>query len=140
MSRLCLLTLPRVMLGLIFLVGAADGFVFIATGAHVVHPPTAVRGLQFEQALEAAGFLWPLMKTVELVGAACLLTNRAPAFGLALLSPVIAVVVLFHAVLNPAGIPLAAVLVICAALLLRWYAPRFAQLFDHGALPQSAAP
>jgi putative oxidoreductase len=134
-----LLTLPRLTLGLIFLVGAMDGFVFISTGAHLVHPPTALRGLQFEEALKAAGFLWPLMKTVELVGAACLLTNRAPALGLALLSPVIAVVVLFHAVLNPAGIPLAVVLVVCGALLLRSYRPRFARLLDHGAPPPGAA-
>lgn len=130
MSRFLLLTLPRLVLGGLFLVGAVDGSVFIATGAHLVHPPTSLRGLQFEDALKSAGFLWPLMKTVELVGALCLLTNRAPAFGLALLAPVMAVVVLFHGVLNPQGIPFAVLLVVCGALLLRAYAAQYVPLFE----------
>lgn len=130
MSKFWLLTVPRVVLGGVFLVGAIDGFAFIATGTHLVHPPTSERGLQFEEALKTTVFLWPLMKTVELIGAACLLSNRAPAFGLALLSPVMAVVVLFHAFLNPQGAPLAVLLVVCGALLLCSYAPRYAHLFE----------
>jgi uncharacterized membrane protein YphA (DoxX/SURF4 family) len=102
-SKFWLLTVPRVVLGVVFLVGAIDGFAFILNGTHLFHPPTTERGLQFEEALKSAGFLWPLMKTVELVGAACLLTHRAPALGLALLSPVMTVVVLFHGFLNPGG-------------------------------------
>ena len=132
MSKFWLLTVPRVVLGVVFLAGAFDGFAFIATGTHLVHPPTSERGLQFEAALKSVGFLWPLMKTVELAGAACLLSNRAPAFGLALLAPVMAVVVLFHGFLNPQGAPLAALLVVCGALLLRSYAPRYARLFESG--------
>lgn len=132
MSKFWLLSVPRVVLGIVFLAGAIDGFYFIATGTHLVHPPTSQRGLHFEDALKSVGFFWPLMKTVELIGASCLLTNRAPAFGLALLSPIMAVVVLFHALLNPQGAPLAALLVVNGALLLRAYAPRFARLFGSG--------
>lgn len=139
MSKFWLLTVPRVALGVVFLVGAIDGFAFIATGTHLVHPPTSQRGLQFEDALKSADFLWPLMKTVELLGAVCLLTNRAPAFGLALLSPVMAVIVLFHGCLNPQGAPLAALLVVCGALLLRTYAPRYARLLDSGSTAPRAA-
>jgi putative oxidoreductase len=98
----------------------------------LIQPPITERGLQFEEALKSAGFLWPLMKTVELIGAACLLTHRAPALGLALLSPVMAVVVLFHGFLNPQGAPLAALLVVCGALLLRAYAPRYTRLLEAG--------
>ena len=83
-------------------------------------------------ALKETGFFWPFMKTVELIGALCLLTNRAPAFGLAILSPLIAVIVLFHVFLNPQGIPLALVLLVCMALLYRAYAPRYASLFAPG--------
>ena len=110
-------TVPRILLGLIFLVGAIDGFSFIFTGAHLVHPPTSEKGLAFEGGLKAAGFFWPLMKTVEMIGALCLLTNKAPALGLALLSPIITVIVLFHLVLNPGGIPLALNLVVTSGLL-----------------------
>lgn len=137
MKTFWLLTLPRVVLGLVFLAGAIDGFTFIATGAHLVNPSTAPPGLQFQLALEATGFMWPLMKTIEMVGAICLLSNRAPAFGLAVLAPVMTVVTLFHLVLNPQGIPLAVLLVVCGGLLLRAYAPRYASLFERGAPPMS---
>jgi putative oxidoreductase len=129
MKQFWLVTLPRVILGLIFLVGAVDGFTFIFTGAHLLHFPTSDRGLALQGALEATGFFWPLMKTVELIGAVCLLSNRAPAFGLAMLAPVMTVIVLFHVFLNPQGIPLALVLVICGALLLRAFASRYGAMF-----------
>ena len=125
-----LVTLPRVALGLIFLAGAIDGFTFIVTGAHLVNPDTSPSGLLFQHALEAAGFFWPLMKSVELIGALSLLSNRAPALGLALLAPIMAVITLFDVFLNPKGIPLAVVLVVFGCLLLRAYAPRFARLLD----------
>jgi uncharacterized membrane protein YphA (DoxX/SURF4 family) len=121
MKNSLLTTVPRILLGLIFLVGAIDGFSFIFTGSHLIHPPTSEKGLTFEAGLKAAGFFWPLMKTVELVGALCLLTNKAPALGLALLSPIIAVIVLFHIVLNPGGIPLALILVVTGGLLAYQY-------------------
>jgi putative oxidoreductase len=132
MKRFWLLHLPRVLLGVIFLAGAIDGFAFVFTGEHLLHPPTAERGLELEEALKATGFFWPFMKTVELIGALCLLTNRAAAFGLAVLSPLIAVIVLFHVLLNPQGIPLAVVLLVCAVLLYVAYAPRYASLFAPG--------
>ena len=56
---------------------------------------------------------------VELIGDMCLLTNRAPAYGLALLAPLMTVIALFHAILNPGGLPLAVVLVVCGALLMK---------------------
>ncbi len=127
-----MVTVPRVVLGLIFLAGAIDGFFFVATGSHLMHPPTSERGLALEAALKATGFFWPFMKTVELVGAFCLLSNRAPALGLALLAPIMAVVVLFHFFLNPQGIPLALLLIVCGGLLLRVYAPRYALAFSSG--------
>jgi putative oxidoreductase len=140
MKKLFLETAPRILLGIIFLLGAIDGFWFVFSGAHLIHPPTSDRGLAFEQALKAVGFFWPFMKLVELTGALCLLTNRAPALGLALLAPIMAVVVLFHAVLNPQGIPMAALLIVCGVLLARAYARRYASLFERGAAePRFAA-
>lgn len=123
---------PRLLLGSIFLIGALDGFVFIFTGAHLIHPPTSAAGLAFERALKEAGFLWPMMKTIELIGALLLLSNRAPALGLALLAPIMAVIVLFHAVLNPGGLPLALVLVICGTLILWVQRTRYTALFEAG--------
>ena len=128
MNRSLLSTVSRILLGLVFLVGSIDGFAFILTGSHLIHPPTSDKGLAFEAGLKAAGFFWPLMKTVELVGALCLLTNKAPALGLALLSPIIAVIVLFHLTLNPGGTPLALLLVATGSVLAYQYRRNFASL------------
>ncbi|MEM1075971.1 MAG: DoxX family protein [Pseudomonadota bacterium] len=131
-KRLLIDRAPRLTLGSIFLIGALDGFAFIFTGAHLIHPPTSEAGLAFEAALKGVGFLWPLMKSIELIGAVLLLSNRAPALGLALLAPIMAIIVLFHAVLNPGGLPLALILVVCGSLVLWIQRPRFAALFDGG--------
>lgn len=132
MTKVILAALPRVLLGLIFLAGALDGFWFIFTGQHAIHPPTSDAGLAFEAALKATGFFWPLMKSVELVAALCLLSNKAPALGLALLAPLLAVIVLFHLVLNPGGIPLAIILILLSGILAFQYRRRFAGLIGSG--------
>jgi ABC-type sugar transport system permease subunit len=128
MKTLLLVTVPRVLLGLLFLVSAVDGFWWLATGTHLIHPPTSTRGVAFEEALQASGFLWPLLKTVNLVGALSLLGNIAPALGLALIAPVMTVIVLFHLVLNPQGLPVAVILVVLGSLLVWAYRDRYAAL------------
>ncbi|CAN7203459.1 hypothetical protein LJR009_000568 [Bosea sp. LjRoot9] len=129
MRQILLVTVPRVLLGLLFLVSAIDGFWWLATGAHLIHPPTSERGVAFETALQNAGFFWPLLKTVNLAGALSLLLNIVPAFGLALLAPVMTVIVLFHLVINPQGIPVAIILVVLGSLLVWAYRERYAALF-----------
>ncbi|MFJ5537354.1 hypothetical protein [Vreelandella titanicae] len=123
---------PRLVLGGIFLIGAIDGFWYIFTGSHLIHPPTSVDGLAFEAALKEVGFFWPLMKVIELIGASLLLSNRAPALGLALLAPVMAVIVAFHVVLNPAGLTLAAILVATGGMTLWAQFDRFKPLTASG--------
>lgn len=128
MKTLLLVTIPRILLGLLFLVSAVDGFWWLATGTHLIHPPTSARGLAFEEALQNAGFFWPLLKSVNLLGALSLLSNIAPALGLALIAPVMAVIVLFHLVLNPQGLPVAVILVVLGSLLVWAYRDRYAAL------------
>ncbi len=129
MQRILLVTVPRVLLGLIFLVSAVDGFWWLATGATLIHPPTSERGVVFETALQNSGFLWPFVKVVNLAGGLSLLLNVAPAFGLALIAPVMAVIVLFHATINPQGLPVAAILVVLGLLLVWAYRDRYAAMF-----------
>ena len=73
-------------------------------------------------------FFWPFMKSIELIGAICLLSNRAPASGLALLIPIMAIVVLFHIFLNPQGLPLAAIVIVLGAVLMYAYQNNFKAL------------
>lgn len=130
MRNILLVTVPRIVLGLIFLVSAVDGFWWLATGHHLIHPPTSPKGLEFEAALQASGFFWPLLKTVNLAGALSLLFNVAPAFGLALLAPVMTVIVFFHLAINPAGVPVALILVVAGALLVYAYRDRYRALLS----------
>ncbi|MFJ5369019.1 hypothetical protein ACIPIA_07350 [Bosea sp. CER48] len=129
MKTVFLVTIPRVMLGLLFLVSAVDGFWWLATGTNLIHPPTSERGLAFEAALQNSGFVWPMVKTVNLAGGLSLLFNVAPAFGLALLAPIMAVIVFFHLVLNPQGLPVALVMTGLGLLLLYAYRGCYAALF-----------
>ena len=129
MMRFFSVTLPRVAVGALFLLSAVDGFYFIATGQNLIHPPKTPQAAQFEAALIASGFLWPLLKVVNLIGGLSLLANRAPAFGLALILPVITVIVGFHLFLNPQGLPIAVLLAVCSLLLIRAYWPQYSGLF-----------
>lgn len=128
MIRILTTDIPRILLALLFLVGAANGFAWIITGQDLFHPPTSEAGLRFEAALRDSGFLWPLMKTIDLVAGLMLLTNRAPALALLMLLPIITVIVLFHLVLNPGGLPIAAVLTVLTAMLLFAWRDRYAPL------------
>ena len=128
MKTLLLVTVPRILLGLLFLVSAVDGFWWLATGTHLIHPPTSARGLAFETALQDSGFFWPFLKTINLAGALSLIANVAPALGLALIAPVMAVIVLFHLTINPQGLPVAVLLVVLGSLLLWAYRDRYAAL------------
>jgi len=128
LTNILFVTIPRVLLGLIFLVSAIDGFYFIATGNRLIHPPTSARGEAFEQALMNAGFFWPLLKTINLLGGISLLFNVMPALGLALIAPVMTVIVLFHLTINPPGLPVAGILIVTGALLVYAYRERYAAL------------
>jgi len=128
MRNILLVTVPRVLLGLIFLVSAVDGFWWMATGNHLIRPPTSERGVAFELALQNSGFFWPVLKTVNLAGAVSLILNIVPAFGLALLAPVMTVIVLFHLAINPQGLPVAIILVVLGGLLAWAYRERYAAL------------
>ncbi len=130
MAKFIGITLPRLLLGAVFLLSAVDGFYFLATGQNFIHPPKTPQAVQFEAGLIASGFVWPLLKAVNLVGGVSLLANRAPAFGLVLLLPIITVIIGFHIFLNPQGLPVAAALAVCSLLLIRAYWPQYRGLFE----------
>ena len=129
MKTVFLVTIPRVLLGLLFIVSAIDGFWWLATGTKLIHPPTSARGLAFEAALQDSGFIWPMLKAVNLTGGLSLLLNLAPAFGLALLAPIMTVIVFFHVVLNPQGVPVALIMTVLGLLLVFAYRDRYRALF-----------
>ncbi len=116
----------RTVLGLVFVVFGLNFFLHF-----IPQPPAPPAAAAFAGALFASGYVFPLVKTIEIVAGALLLARVAVPFALVLLAPIIVNIVAFHAVLAPGGLPLALV-VLAAELHQAWvnrraYAPLFAR-------------
>ena len=86
--------IARYLLGLIYLFGAVDGvgelfFDYYFTGESPVDT--------FHGALQHTTYFWAFLKFCELIGAISLLANYKPALGVAILTPISAVLCLFYA-------------------------------------------
>ena len=118
------ITICRIALGLLLLVFGANG---ILRFLHVPKPPS--RAEAFRRALSETGYMTPLWKAVEFLGAFFLLLNLWIPFALILLAPVLVNIFCFHLFLSRRGLPLAAVLVACAGILAWAHRHAFAPLF-----------
>jgi putative oxidoreductase len=130
-SSVLLMTIPRIVLGAIFASAALNYFWSVVFGWMLLPVSITPQAMQFAGVVIKTGYLWPLMKAINLVAGILLIANRAPAFAVALLVPVTVIIVWFQVFLNPLPIPVAtAVLaVICELMLLRAYASRYAGMF-----------
>lgn len=93
-----LITGARVLLGLVFVVFGSDYFLHF-----MPETPISKQGGAFLDALLATGYLFPLIKAIEIVSGILLLTGRYAALGAALLSPIALNIVCYHAFLDPNG-------------------------------------
>ena len=93
--------IARIFLGLLFLVFGLNGFLHFIP----MQPPTGLAG-QYMGALFLSHYL-VVVFVLEAVGGLLLLINRYVPLALVLLGPVIVNIVLFHACLAPAGLPMA---------------------------------
>jgi len=128
---LWLVTIPRMVLGIIFASAALSYFWMEALGWPLLPVRISDQGLQFALSIIRVGYLWPLMKFINLVAGSLLILNRAPAFALALLAPITVVIIWFQIFLNPLPVPLVtvAVVILCEVMLLRAYAKSYAGMF-----------
>jgi uncharacterized membrane protein YphA (DoxX/SURF4 family) len=92
----------RVLLGLIFFVFGLNGFL-----QFIPQPPAPDKAMGFLGALAATGYMFPLIKSVEVIGGVMLLSNRFVPLALAIVAPNVVNIVLFHSVLAPGGLPVA---------------------------------
>ena len=91
----------RILFGLLFLVFGLNGFLhFIPMGGPPEHAKAFMTGLV------STGYMFPLIKGTEVVVGVMLLLNRFVPLALALIAPNVVNIVLFHAVLEPSGLPL----------------------------------
>jgi len=131
MKPLFLVTIPRIVLGAIFSSAAISYFWRGIFGWPLLPVPITPQGMQFALSIIKVGYLWPLMKSINLAAGILLIINRWPAFALALLLPVTVIIIWFQTYFNPLPVPVAIVVlaVVCELLLLRAYAPHYAGMF-----------
>src|SRR6202030_784769 len=101
-----LANISRLLLGLIFLVFGLNGFLnFIP-----MPPPSGVAG-QFLGAMFVSKYLL-VVSGLQVISGALLLINRYVPLALTILGPIIVNILLFHGLMNPAGIGLAVLVTI----------------------------
>jgi uncharacterized membrane protein YphA (DoxX/SURF4 family) len=104
----------RLFLGLVFTVFGLNFFLhFLPT------PPPPPRAAAFAGALFASGYLFPLLKTTEVLAGLALLSGRFVPLALAVLAPIIINIVGFHLFLAPSGLGLA-LAILAAELVVTW--------------------
>ncbi|MEM6531386.1 MAG: DoxX family protein [Myxococcota bacterium] len=115
----------RSLLGLIFFVFGLNGFL-----GFIELPPMPEGAGAFMGALAATGYMFPLIKGLEVITGLLLLTGTLVPLSLILLAPIVVNIVAFHGVLAPAGM---AVPVVCTVLglFVAWgYRSAFTPLFE----------
>jgi hypothetical protein len=95
------------------------GFVFFVFGLiglfNLIPPPESgvpEGAMAFGAALMHTGYMFPLIKSTEVVGGALLLSNRYVPLALILLAPVVVNIFLFHLFLTPGEIGMASFIVL----------------------------
>jgi uncharacterized membrane protein YphA (DoxX/SURF4 family) len=116
-------TAARLFLGLVFTVFGLNFFLHF-----LPMPPAPPRASSFAGALLASGYLFPLLKTTEIMAGLMLVAGRFVPLALAILAPIVVNIVGFHLFLAPSGmvLPLA---VLVAEIYLAWtYRAAFAPM------------
>lgn len=120
----------RVVLGLIFVlfgvIGALSGETDMGEEADA-----------FVSAMKDTGYLWPLVKTTEIVSGLLLMAGLFVPLALLLLAPVVLNILLFHVFLSssPGGLAVAVVVLALGLGLARQYWSSFAAVLRRKAVP-----
>ena len=93
-------TIARYLLGLIFLVFGLNGFFHFIPQP----PPASPLAVQYFTVLSASHYL-ALVFVIQVVSGLLLLAGRYVPLALTLLGPVIVNILLFHSLMDPAGLP-----------------------------------
>jgi len=116
-------TAARLFLGLVFTVFGLNFFLHF-----LPMPPAPPRAISFAGALLASGYLFPLLKAIEVIAGLLLLGGRFVPLTLAILAPIIVNIVGFHLFLAPSGIAMPLAL-LAAEIYLAWtYRAAFAPM------------
>lgn len=121
------------LLGLLFTLQGLNGLLGYAGASFLPQPDLSGKALEYIGILMNSGWL-AVVKIFELAGGVLLLASlfakRFAPLGATLLSPVILNIFLFHALLAPAGLPIAIVILILDVLVLLAYRAHFTPIFE----------
>ena len=114
----------RFLLGLIFLIFGLNGFLHFIP----MPPPSGVAG-QFFGALFVSNYLVPIFG-LQVISGALLLVNRFVPLALTILAAIIVNILLFHVLMNPAGLGLAVFVTILWGVVFASVRSAFAGIFQ----------
>ena len=123
-SMQILTNISRFLLGLIFLVFGLNGFLHFIP----MPPPSGVAG-QFLGAMFVSKYLL-VVSGLQVISGALLLINRYVPLALTILGPIIVNILLFHGLMNPAGIGLAVFVTIFWGVVFVSMRSAFAGIFE----------
>jgi putative oxidoreductase len=118
-----MVTIARILLGIIFLVFGLNGFL-----QFLPSPPLTGFVKDFIGAMFSAHYHYGVF-AVQLVGGILLLAGQYVPLALTLLGPVIFNILLFHFTMDPGGLPLALFTTLLWVIVFWWHRAAFAPLF-----------
>jgi uncharacterized membrane protein YphA (DoxX/SURF4 family) len=116
-------TAARILMGALLLFSGLNAFFHF-----VPMPPMPPAAGAFVGALAAAGYFFPMLKSIEIVAGALLVSGRFVPLALTVLAPILVNVVAFHAALAPEGLAVPLVLVAIEIYLAWMHRSAFAPL------------
>lgn len=123
-------TISRYLLGLLFTVFGLNGFLHFIPQP----PPTSQAAIQYLTVLSASHY-FVLIFLMQLVAGLLLLVNRFVPLALTMLAPILVNVLLFHSLMDPAGLPVSALATILWLVVFLSVRPAFAGLFQARTVP-----
>ena len=119
--------IARLLLGVIFFVFGLNGFL-----GFIPMPPLEGAAGAFIGSLASSHYLY-LVAGVQLIAGVLLLINRFVPLALAMLAPMIANILAYHATMQPSGFPLAIFTTLLWVIVVWRYRAHFTSLFVHKA-------
>lgn len=118
--------IARILLGIIYVV---FGLNYFHPFLHMPMPVVSKEASGFEGGLFGAGYFFPFMKAVEVISGIFLLINRYTALFTLIIFPITLNIFLFHAILVPSGLTMAAPMIIFNLFLAFAYRKYYTSIF-----------
>jgi putative oxidoreductase len=116
--------IARVILGLPFFVFGINYFFPFAP-----HPELHGAAIDYMTGLTKAGYFWPILRSLEILIGAALISGYFVPLALGILAPINLQILLFHLALEPQNVPMAIVLALLQGFLIYRYWGYYKQIF-----------